>query len=174
MAVNASVSKQCPGGQVILVPGRLGVKKDGAFFTPKTDEVFVDIMPTSVESVTFKNPTVKLRAVSPTSAEFQIPNINQPNKMHYSYPVPSDKTRIQCVFEVDEATINRGNSLSFRFPITGRNEQELELEVSVSGQPTKVVADSCLWTVGKLSTDTTNLGKPLDEVPVGAPHVAIS
>jgi hypothetical protein len=36
----------------------------------------------------------------------------------------------------------------------------------VSGEPTKVVADSCLWTVDKLSTDTTNLRKPLDEVPL--------
>ena len=164
MAVNAVVTKVCPSGQVILVPGRLGVKKDGAFFTPKTDELFVDIMPTNAESVTFKNPTVKLHVVTPGGAEFQVPNVNAPNKMRYSFPVANDKTRIQCVFEFDEATINRGNSLSFRFPITGRNEQELKVEVAVSGQPIRVVADSCVWTVDKLSTDTTNLGKPLDEV----------
>lgn len=166
MAANAQVSKVCPVGHIYLVPGRLAVREDGPFFEPESEEIVVDIMPTGAESVKFLNPTVKMRLTSPPGCVFELPNVNQPNHFQYSYPVAGNKTQVQAVFtKPAPSTINRGNSLSYRFPITGRAGGDITVEIVVTGEPIQVVADSCRWTVASLGLDTTNLGaKPFDEI----------
>ncbi|MFE6925948.1 hypothetical protein ACFVAV_33395 [Nocardia sp. NPDC057663] len=170
MAANAQVSKECPVGHIYLVPGRLKVRKDGKFFTPKTEEIIVDIMPTGAVSVKFLKPTAKLRLTSPPGCVFELPNVDQPTHYQYSYPVAGDKTQVQAVvinpnLPNEPKTINRTNSLSYYFPITGRAGRDITVEIVVTGEPTQVVADSCRWTVASLGLDTTNLGgKPFDVI----------
>jgi len=165
MAVKAILKSECPSGHIYLVPGFLGIKKNGRYYTPPTDEIFVDIMPTGAESVRFTSPTVKLRLLSPAGCVFEKPNKAEPN-VNYSYPDKNDKTRIHAVLATtEEQTLNRVNSLSFLFPITGRADRDVTLEIEMTAIPVEVVADSCRWTVSGLGTDTTNIGNlPLSEV----------
>jgi hypothetical protein len=59
----------------------------------------------------------------------------------------------------------RTNSLSCRFPITGRDGRDVTVEIVMTVEPVQVVADSCRWSVSGLGINTPNLGaKPLDEV----------
>ncbi|MGW0804435.1 hypothetical protein [Nonomuraea sp. NPDC002799] len=169
MAVKAVVNKVCPSGHIYLVPGRLAVRNVGPYYKPDTEEIIIDIMPTGSESVVFRNPTAKLRLTAPAGCVFELPNKDLPNYFHWSHPVAGDKTQIQAVYAHPEpSTLTRNNSLSYRFPITGREGRDCTVEIVMSAEPVQVVSDSCRWTVASLGTDTTNLGShPLDAVPPG-------
>ncbi|WP_280295882.1 hypothetical protein [Nocardia abscessus] len=171
MAIKAVLQKQCPSsGTVYIVPGFLAVRNDSHLITTAgRGEIIVDIMPTGVARAKFRNPTAKLRLIEPNGCEFQLPTENPPHDRKWTYPVVNDKHRIQCVI-FGEREINRdtGNSLSYRFPITGRAGRDCRVEILMTAEPLDVVADSCLWTVSSLNTDTTNIGnKPLDVVVSG-------
>lgn len=169
MAVKAVLNKVCPSGHIYLVPGALAVRDVGPYYQPPTEEIVVDIMPTGSESIVFKNQTARLRLLAPAGCEFQLPNKDVPNYFQYSYPVAGDKTQVQAVFARPEpTTLKRNNSLSYRFPITGREGRDCTVEIVMTAEPIQVVADSCRWTVSSLGTDTTNLKNlPLDAVPEG-------
>ncbi|WP_043626356.1 hypothetical protein [Nonomuraea candida] len=167
MAKDAVVNRVCPGGYVYLVPGRLAVRTPSPYYQPESEEIIVDIMPTGSEVVVFKNPTALLRLTGPAGCEFQLPNKDLPNHFEWSHPVTGDKTQVRAVFtKPTPTTLNRGNSLSYRFPISGRDGRDCTVEIVMSAEPVQVVADSCRWTVSGLGTDTTNLGAhPLDALP---------
>ncbi|TQM26457.1 hypothetical protein [Nocardia bhagyanarayanae] len=173
MAVKAVLQKQCPAsGTVYIVPGFLAVRTGSDLITTTgRDEIIVDIMPTNVARAKFENPTAKLRLIEPAGCEFQLPTQNLPpaSQRKWTFPVAGDKTWVECViFGVREINRDTGNSLSYRFPITGRAGRECKVEVLMTAEPINVVTDSCVWTVSKLNTDTTNIGnKPLDIVVSG-------
>ncbi|MEV0292240.1 hypothetical protein [Nocardia sp. NPDC050710] len=172
MAVKAVLQKKCPpSGTVYIVPGFLDVRNGSDLITAAgRGEIIVDIMPTGVARAKFVNPTAKLRLIEPAGCEFQLPTVaNVPHDRKWTYSIAGDKTRIECVI-FGEREINRdlGNSLSYRFPITGRAGRECKVEVLMTAEPIEVVTNSCLWTVSGLNTDTTNIGnKPLDAVVSG-------
>ena len=173
MAPKAVLQKQCPlTGTIYIVPGFLAVRDLSDLITAEgRGEIIVDIMPVGVARAKFVNPTAKLHLIEPSGCEFQLPTINLPpaSERKWLYPVAGDKTQIECVI-FGEREINRdtGNSLSYRFPITNRARRECKVEILMTAEPTNVVADSCLWTVSGLNTDTTNIGnKPLDIVASG-------
>ncbi len=132
MATNATVTEDCSKGQIYLVPGALVLRTNGPCFTPATDEIVVDICPTGDDVVAVLNPTVSLHLQSPVGCVFEEPNVNRPNHFQYSFPTPGDKTHIQAVFDFPEPTpLKRLNSLSFRFPITGRGANDCTVEIDM-------------------------------------------
>lgn len=167
MAKDAVVNKVCPGGYVYLVPGRLAIRSPSPYYQPESEEIIVDIMPTGSEVVVFRNQTARLRLTAPAGCEFQLPNKDIPNGFEWSYPVAGDKTQVRAVFKnPTPTTLKRGNSFSYRFPISGRDGRDCTVEIVMSAEPAQVVADSCRWTVSGLGTDTTNLRDyPFDALP---------
>ena len=166
MSANASKSKLCPSGFVYLVPGSIGINDRPAFSAPPPAEehIFVDAMiATGVVTASFSNPAVTLALYEPSGCEFVMPDEgHRPNDMVYDFPTVGSMTRIRASVTTGVRTLNRGNSLSYRFSIKGRAGRDIKLEVSVAAQPVGVLVDSCTWTIDGLGPDTLNLGGPLD------------
>jgi len=135
MTNNATVAMDCPPGPIYLVPGALAVRANGPYFTPSTDEIVVDIMPTDDDVVVVRSPVARLSLHAPAGCQFELPNNNPPNHFQYSYPVAGDKTQIQALVDRPEpSTLKRNNSLSFRFPITSRGNSDCTVEISMSAE----------------------------------------
>jgi len=164
MSTNASKSKLCPSGFVYLVPGSIGINDKPAFSASAEEEIFVDAMiATGVATADFSNPAATLTLFEPSGCEFVMPDEGlRPNDIVYDFPTAGSMTTIRASVTTGVKTLNRGNSLSYRFPIKGRASRDIKLEISVAAQPVGVLVDSCTWTIDGLGPDTLNLGGPLD------------
>jgi hypothetical protein len=167
MAATANKSKVCPpSGFVYLVPGRIGINSKAAFSTSAEEEIFVDAMPAKgVGILSFSNPAATLTIIEPSGCEFVMPDEGlRPSDIVYDFPTPpGSMTTMRASVTTGIKKLNRGNSLSYRFPIKGRAGRDIKLETSVAAQPVDVLVDSCTWTIDGLGPDTLNLGVPLDE-----------
>ena len=163
MAATANKSKICPSGFVYLVPGSIGINDKSAFSASAEEEIFVDAMiAAGVATADFSNPAATLTLFEPIECEFVMPDEHlRPNHIVYDFPTAGTMT-IRASVTAGVQTLNRGNSLSYRFPIKGRAGRDIKLGISVAAQPVGVLVDSCTWTIDRLGPDTLNLGGPLD------------
>jgi hypothetical protein len=168
MAATANKSKVCPSGFVYLVPGSIGINDKSAFSASAEEEIFADAMiAAGVETADFSNPAATLTLFEPIGCEFVMPDEHlRPNHIVYDFPkgVPPKGVpmTIRASVTTGVQTLNRGNSLSYRFPIKGRAGRDIKLEISIAAQSVGVLVDSCTWTIDRLGPDTLNLGGPLD------------
>lgn len=165
MAETANKSKVCPSGFVYLVPGSIGINDKAAFSASAEEEIFVDAMiATGVATADFINPAATLTLFEPSGCEFVMPDEDlRPNTIVYDFPTAGIMPTIRASVTTGVQTLNRGNSLSYRFPIKGGAGRDIKLEVSITAQPVGVLVDSCIWTIDRLGRDTQNLGGPLDQ-----------
>src|SRR4051812_43709859 len=122
MAATANKSKVCPSGFVYLVPGRIGMNDKTALSASAEEEIFMDAMiATGVVTADFSNPAATLTLLEPSGCEFVMPDEgSRPNDRVYDFPTAGSMTTIRASITTGVKTLNRGNSLSYRFPIKGR------------------------------------------------------